>query len=144
LPGRVVVVVDGKVVVVAEVVVTEVVVWDWMVVGVMRAVVVAGSSGMTPIKQYDLPATRLGQVTPGFNMLKSSTDSPHLHLAKSQRPRQGVRCLALRTGGLEATSHSPVVTDTLVTIILTKGPRRLAGRTARGARHPTACVVVDA
>jgi hypothetical protein len=83
LPGRVVVV-DGKAVVVAEVVVTEVVVgdlvvvWDWVVVDVMGVVVVAGSSVMTPIKQYDSPATRSGQVTPGFNILKLSTDSPQL------------------------------------------------------------------
>jgi uncharacterized membrane protein YqhA len=41
-------------------------------------VVVGGSSLMVPMTQYELFVSRLGQLIPGFNILRSSTATPQL------------------------------------------------------------------
>jgi hypothetical protein len=55
-----------------------VVVVDVLDVVVGGGVVVGGSSLTVPITQYKLLVSRLGQLIPGFNFLRSSTDSPQL------------------------------------------------------------------
>lgn len=77
LGAAAVVVVEEDVVVVEvlEVVdVMEAVLWDVVVVG-------SGSLVTVPITQYDLLVSSAGQVIPGFNFWRSSTESPQL-LAK--------------------------------------------------------------
>lgn len=47
-----------------------------VVVFVVVEVVLEGSSVAVPITQYDLLASRSGQVIPGFSCLRLPTDSP--------------------------------------------------------------------
>ena len=46
--------------------------------------VVVVSGVHSPITQYDLPASRLGQVTPGLICVKSSTEMPQVDAMPSQ------------------------------------------------------------
>jgi len=77
-----VVVIPGCKDVVVEVVVVEVVVV--VTPGCEDEELGVGSGVDSPITQYDLPASRLGQVTPGLILVNSSTEIPQPRARLSQ------------------------------------------------------------